>query len=292
MPRKKILKLIICIILMIFSLFLLTGCGKLKNPRKIKNYLKEKYNIDVEIVSVEEGDDYKSYTVKEKNRDITFTCTSQMMAVGMDGSTFWHQESTSDNYYAGLTYSIQDDIARISRKYNVEFKLGRSGLIEDVVIYVSNEKNIDFNTLQNAINELMISYNLKKEPSANKITGIFVYIADGTDTDYYYKYTAYGKKTELLNAKEEFSKEHDIPEQLEQDALNYMNNLYDGNCYITDTNIVPMYQEEWIAYIIVNDNLKFKQEIRINLDKYRDDLNNNKLEKIENYIETIIEYVY
>lgn len=295
MREKRIIKISILIIIMILSLVLLTGCGRPKNSKQIKKYIKEKYNIDIEIVSVEDGDKEKKYTVKQTDRDVTFECTSKMVAINIDGSKFGEQEDTSDNYYSKLTESIQDDISRISQKYNIEFEIDdsiSSGLVTGVYVNNSDISKIDFTNIENALNDLMVAYNLKKVPNLAVPTDIFIKMREQNYTSYYYTYTINGEKVVRKNSDEEFSDKWGIPDKLEQDLLNYANNTYGKNCYIEENSIVPMQGETWISYTIVNDKLKLKKEIRINLDKYKSDLNNNKLSNMDSYIVGTMDYVY
>lgn len=277
-------------LLIITISLILTGCSKLKTANQIKKYLNKNYNINVEIIKVEKGENYKKYTVKETSRELIFTCTSTKVGVGMDASIFWYKESTSDNYYEKLTESISEGITKISSKYNVEFKKDSSGLINKIII---DDNEIDFDNTLNAINELMKIYNLNKIPET-KISSIYLY-NNNEKTKYYYNYTVNSEKAKL-NEEVDNSEQWDIPEQLETDALNYINSLYDGNCYINDSSIIPIshqiYNDTYISYIIVNDVLKFKKEFRFNLDQYRKDLNNRTLKPMESYMDIGTEYVY
>ncbi len=294
MKNKKInIIAFFSIILMFCMLFTLTGCGKVKNENQIKKYIKNKYNIEVEILSVEESEESKKYELKEKDRDVTFNCTSSMNAIMIDGSSFGKTEQTTDNYYASLTKSIKKDLLAISEKYNVSLEEDYDGLIW--LIKIDGEE-IDFDKTLNVANEVMKAYNLKNEPVIRGISTCIYINFNGETTEHYYKYTANGNKTSLGNSNDDFMEKWDIPESLEKDALNYMNSLYSGECYIVETSIRPGTREEdgcnYISYIIKNDTERIKKEFRFNIDKYREDLNNNNLKSMDAYKQGGIEYVY
>ena len=291
--KKKInFNIIGFIILTIIMLICLTGCGSVKDSKQIKKYIKDNYNIDVEIVAIQESKEQNEYTLKEKNRDIVFKCTSSMKPMMIDGTKLGSFEQTTDDYYSSLTKSIESELQAISKKYNVEFEESYYGLIW--LMKIKDDK-IDFNKTLNIANELMKAYDLKKEPSTNETDSIFVQLNNDI-TDHYYKYTIKGKKTDLGNSYDDFMKEWDIPEQLESDVLEYVNNLYSGESYILDVTIIPDYTEDYnqkcISYLIKNNTAKIKSEFRINLNMYREDLKNNKLKNMETYIQGEIKYVY
>lgn len=291
--KKKInFNIIGFIILTTIMLICLTGCGSVKDSKQIKKYIKDNYNIDVEIVAIQESEEQNEYTLKEKNRDIVFNCTSSMKPMIIDGSKFGSFEQTTDDYYSSLTKSIESELQVISKKYNVEFEESYYGLIWLIKI---NDDKIDFNKTLNIANELMKVYDLKKEPSMNETDSIFIQLNNDI-TEYYYKYTINGEKTALGNSYDDFMKEWDIPEQLESDVLEYVNNLYGGESYILDVTIIPDYTEDYnqkcISYLIKNNTAKIKSEFRINLNMYREDLKNNKLKNMETYIQGEIKYVY
>lgn len=285
-------KLIGLVFLLIIILFTLTGCGSVKNSRQIKEYIKDNYNIEVEILSVKESEDRKQYSLKEKNRDVTFNCTSSMQSLLIDGSSFGKYEQTIDDYYTNLTKSIENELQTISDKYDVTFEESYYGLIW--LIEIDGEK-IDFDKTLKVANELMKLYDLKKEPSINETDSIFIKFNDEV-TEHYYKYTINGQKTSLGNSDNDFIENWNIPESLEKDALNYVNSLYSGECYIVETSVRPGYREDdncnYISYIIKNDSERIKKEFRFNIDRYREDLENNTLKSMEEYEQGGIEYIY
>ncbi len=294
MKYKKInFRVFSFIISMFCILFTLTGCGKVKNENQIKKYIKNKYNIEVEILSVEGDEESKKYELKEKDRNVNFNCTSSMNAIMIDGSSFGKTEQTTDNYYTSLTKSIENDLSSISEKYNVTLEEDYDGLIW--LIKIDGEE-IDFDKTLNVANEVMKAYNLKIEPVIRKVSQCIYINFNGETTEHYYKYTANGDKTYLGNSNEDFKESWDIPESLEKDALSYINSLYSGESYIVETSIRPGTREDdgcnYISYIIKNDTEKIKKEFRFNLDKYREDLNNNNLKSMDVYEQDGIEYIY
>lgn len=292
--KKKLnLKIIYFIFLILFVLFTLTGCGKIKNSKQIKKYLKTSYNIDVEVLNVEEKEKSKTYTLKEKDRGIIFECTSAVHPMIIDGMTFGNYENTGDNYYNCLTKSIESELQKISEKYNVVFEEGNNGIISTMKI---NGEEIDFDKTLNIANEVMCAYNLKNEPIDLGIACCLYINFNGEDTSFYYNYTINGDKPSLGNSETDFYDKWNIPEQLEKDALTYINTLYEGESYIIETTVNPGYREgiedNYISYVIKNDTAKIKKEYCFNIDKYREDLNNNKLQNMEKYMKEGITYLY
>ena len=285
-------KLIVFVFLLVIMLFALTGCGSVKNSRQIKKYIKDNYNIEVEVLSVKESEERKQYSLKEKNRDVTFNCTSSMQSLLIDGSSFGKYEQTTDDYYTNLTKSIENELQTISDKYDVTFEESYYGLIG--LIEIDGEQ-IDFDKTLKVANELMELYDLKKEPSINETDAIFIKFNNEV-TEHYYKYTANGNKTSLGNSNDDFMERWDIPESLEKDALSYINSLYSGECYIVETTVRPGTREDdgcnYISYIIKNDTERIKKEFRFNIDKYREDLNNNNLKSMDVYKQEGIEFIY
>jgi len=299
---KQCKKLITLFFIIILSL-LLTGCGNIKNSKDIIKFIRNEYNIDVEVISFIENNSsnekekhYNNFILKEKNREITFSATSYFSPINVDGSTFGHQERTSDNYYEKLTESIQDELSNIANQYQIEFEYWNDGLVSSANFLTQSPNSLDLETISTAINEIMKLYNLKREPS-DSTTVILIY-ANNKDTDYYFNYTTYGKNSEIINSEQEFMKTWNIPEQMKEDVLTYLNTLYSGDCYIVETSVIPASfhgeteDKNYVSYIIKNDTLKFKKEFRFALDQYREDLKNNTLTDMRIYMETGITYVY
>lgn len=302
---KSIFNIVMYVLFVIGIMISLTGCGKIKSSSSIVKYIKDEYNIDVEVVSVEgdnrakeKKDRYNKFTLAEKDRNITFTAISSYHSVGMDGSTFWYQESTSDDYYEKLTESIKSELSNISKKYSIELEY-LQGMISKVDYYTEqNDINKDLENIKNALNEIMKVYNLNKEPTSSTISTILIYI-NGEYTNYTCNYTANGAAVEFIDEVKEWRERWDIPEKLDTDVLEYVNLIYSGECYIIDCNIIPEYQSDYygeevtyISYRIRNDEAKIEKEYRFNLDKYREDLRNNKQIDMEVYVKDILGIVY
>lgn len=159
------------ILFLIITILLLSGCGKIQSTSSIVKHIKDKYNIDVMVITEEKDNTakdkyarYNSVTLKEKNRDITFNAISSFSAVGMDGSTFWHQESVSDDYYENLTASIDEELSTIADKYEIKIEYYMSGLVSSVdYCGTLTNKDEQFEKINNALNEIMVAYNLKKK---------------------------------------------------------------------------------------------------------------------------------
>lgn len=292
MNIKKILDRALFIVLIVFILLFFTGCGKLKDSKQIKKYLKNNYDINVKVLSEEESEESIKYTLQEKGRDVTFSCTSSMQQFMIDGSSFGKYEQTTDTYYTSLTKSIEKELQDISKKYNVEFEESYYGLIW--LIKLDGEE-IDFDKTQNIANEVMKAYDLKKEPSINKTDSIFIEL-NGETTDCYYKYTIDGKKTSLGNSKKDLYERWDVPEQVDEDAIDYINKLYEGENHIIETSVYPIYSQGdeivHISYFIKNDTLEIREKFIFNLDEYKNDLNNNELQEMESYLKERTPYNY
>lgn len=302
---KQFFNILIYILLIIGIVISLTGCGKIKSSASIVKYIKNEYNIDAEVVSVEsnnnskdKNDRYNKVVLTEKDRNITFTVTSSYVPVGMDGSTFWYQESTSDDYYENLTASIENELLNIAEKYEIKLEY-IYGMISKVDCYSTHDdKGEQLENIKKALNEIMKLYNLKKEPTSSSISTIIVYI-NGEYTGYTCNYTANGKEVELIDEAKEWRERWDIPEKLDVDVLEYVNLIYSGECYIVDCNVIPEYQSDYygegvtyISYRIRNDDAKIEKEYRFNLDKYREDFKNNKQIDMEVYVKDVLGIVY
>ena len=294
MKYKKInCKIIYFTFLMFCVLISFTGCGKVKNENQIKKYLKNKYGIEVEILSSTGDEDKMEYEVNEKTRDVKFDCISSMRPIIVDGSEFGTSENTNDNYYTCLTKSINKKLLDIAEKYDVKLEENYDGLI--AVIEVETEE-INFDKTLNIANEIMAAYDLKKEPIIRGMTHSIYISLNGETTQYYYKFTANGNKTSLGNSTSDFLDTWNIPESLEKDALNYVNSLYSGECYIVETSAIHGYRSDdgcnYVSYIIKNDNERVKKEFRFNIDRYREDLETKTLKSMEEYRKDGIEYIY
>lgn len=295
---KSFLNILIYILLIIGIVISLTGCGKIKSSSSIVKYIKNEYNIDVEVVSMESNDKaknkndrYNKFTLKEKDRNINFTAISSFVSVGMDGSTFWHQESTSDDYYEKLTESIENELSNIAEKYDIKLEY-MDGMISSVDYngWLS-DKEEQLENIKSALNEMMKKYNLKKEPDSYTI----LICINGEYTDYICNYTANGEDVELIDSVKEWRERWSIPEKLDTDVIEYVNSIHSGDCYIIDCNVFPEYYgegETYIDYTIRNDYAKIQKRYRFNLDKYREDLKNSKQIDMEVYVKDVLEIVY
>lgn len=294
MKDKKIkYKIIYFIFLMFCVMLFLTGCGKVKNEHQIKKYIKNKYGIEIEIISSNGDEETKEYEVNEKNRNVKFECISSMRPIIIDGTTFGDSEKTADNYYTCLTKSINEELFEISEKYDVKLEEGFDGLIDCIKL---DGEEIDFDKTLKIANEIMSVYDLKKEPIIRGMAHCMYINLNGEDTKYYYKFTANGSKTSLGNSTSDFLERWNIPESLEKDALNYVSSLYSGESYIVETSAISSNRQEdgcnYVSYIIKNDTERIRKEFRFNIDRYREDLENNNLKSMEEYKQDGIEYIY
>ncbi|MBQ8299154.1 MAG: hypothetical protein IJX99_04700 [Clostridia bacterium] len=280
----------------------LTGCGKIKSSSKLIKYIEDEYNIEVELISSEgnqkakeKKDRYNKVVLIEKDRNITFTAKSAYSPVGMDGSTFWYQAFTSDDYYDNLTASIEDELSNIAEKYDIklEYLDGMVSSIDYFGTLADEEEQLE--NIKNALNEIMKVYNLKKEPASSLISTIIINI-NGEYTDYICHYTANGEEVELIDADKQWREEWGIPERLDEDVMKYVNSVYSGEYYIEYCNVIPEYYYNegvtYIEYTVRNDEERTGKRYRFNFDQYKEDLNNNKQIDMETYVETVTSIVY
>ena len=300
---KKVNKFfIIKYLLFLFAVMIsLSGCGQIQSTSSIVRHIENKYNIKVNVISEEKNtvaqdkySNYNSVTLMEKDRNIIFNAKSSFSAVGMDGSTFWHSESISDDYYKNLTDSIKDELCNIEDKYEIRLDY-IFGLVSSVDYYgMLTNKDEQFEKIKDALNEIMKIYDLKKEISNETI----IIKINGKYTGFYCTYTPNGKSIELIDEDKEWRERWGIPERLEKDVLEYVNSMHSGECYIVNCEVIPEYYNTYdddmtyIRYRIRNDYERTEKEYTFNLDKYKNDYKNNKLLSLDEYLKDTLDFVY
>ena len=120
-------------ILLIISVFLLTGCAssmeavRLTNKSNILTYAKHTYG-PAEHVLQTKGENSITHQLKDKEYGFTYTIKSYAEAVGMDGSILWYSENKSSDfenkYQEYMLDSLKDYIDKKCEEIDLIFLKG------------------------------------------------------------------------------------------------------------------------------------------------------------------------
>ena len=113
---------------------------KLASERKLLSWCKYSFG-DCEMLDFTK-EEYKHVGVlRDKEKDFTYTVSSYVTSVGMDGSTFWYEESRSsdfaDVYLDVFQQNCKDRIFQIESKYSS--KIDFDCYVDFCKIYASSE---------------------------------------------------------------------------------------------------------------------------------------------------------
>lgn len=134
------MKKIRLIFMFIICAFALCACSKSSvkpaSEKEVTKWCKEEFG-KASVVTKEEAADTIYYTMKDSQNGFLYTVTSYVHGVGMDGSTFWYQESKKtdfdekylENFYNKNKKAVED----IESKYNVKILNEKYGSLFKIV---------------------------------------------------------------------------------------------------------------------------------------------------------------
>lgn len=115
------------IITLILVSMLLCGCkAEVRSEQELLAYVNARYGSCTLVGSDKSSDRELVCTVRDDKYGFTYTVTSRVSDVGMDGTKFWESESTTDDHLPCLTdYIIKNEDSRlkeIEKKYSLSIE--------------------------------------------------------------------------------------------------------------------------------------------------------------------------
>ncbi len=159
MARKRLSQLF-CILLSV----LLCGCGHVKNPKQLLRTARASHG-SCTLVSKTEDPDKTTIVVRDKKQGFTYTLTSRMQDINIDGSSFGSFQQTSDSFDESLIgYVISEtktDLDAVCQKYNATYE---SRSVFDLVMSIKLHGDSSFDDAKAVAEEcaaIIAPYNIK-----------------------------------------------------------------------------------------------------------------------------------
>ena len=154
-------------VIILIVVLALGGCSmKLKTSDDALRYARMNYGSAELISEQNNGENSVTFTLKDKDHGFTYTVTSKITEMNIDGSSFGKYESTSDDYMSCFRDFILDDSSEkfdeIKNRYNIETEIPDISLHSLMHIHIKNGDTADAKDAAVQTAEIFKSYEKKK----------------------------------------------------------------------------------------------------------------------------------
>ncbi len=304
-------------LILIISLLILTGCrnNELASKYEVIKYVRDKFKVKSEVVSLDERNAYEgkciTYHMIDKYSGFQFDCEARLAR-----DEFGTYSIITDNYDSKKYEMNKDEINKILLANNITFDELDFGeeKYSSVNINADDVENLDLDSYVEPVSQLI---NLLDYRGMDML--LLKIRINGESTYKYFLYNYETKTNEIHDLEKEINQFYNIPENLINDFNEYFNEKYSGDIKITSANLFfslygvygdgdaktlqgrireyHLLDGNYIKFRLkyntfMPENIEFEQSgsteniviIKIDVDEYRNDLNNNSLKDLKYYI--------
>lgn len=157
---KRIFTIFLLFVAIFIVVFCVSGCNAnsvhLATESEIKMYVQKTFGDAIYLrKEVREDNNCIIYHFKDAQLEFEYYVGTYASSVGMDGSTFWYQETKNDNFYSKYSVAILDKVGGSQLPDGAFFELAKywSGANDTIWAYVNLSEDIDLNKAIQSLSE-------------------------------------------------------------------------------------------------------------------------------------------